>query len=444
MIRTITITLLVTTLAQAQEPSPSPSPSVSQEEIEKALQSDIAAQKKAQGAAPAPASPSAAPGSPVEPAATHPTSALGRFFQSLNPDLSAIIDFAGGWYANDSGSVKNGDDPGHTGFNVQEVEVALQAVVDPYFRADIFLTIPNLGGLEVEEAFLTTTHLPWNFQLKAGIFRAQIGRQNTQHLHLQDFTRRPASNALFLGQDGLRSPGIEINWLVPRIPFYLLLTVEVLSLEPADHDLPLATFGGGERWDFAYVANARAFWDLTEATSLYLGLSYAHGKTSQTATAITQVGAVTVAGQPAFTAYDNFYSNLYVADLYLKWKPPNQVKSYASVAWQSEFFLRHLPDFELDGVARPQVEGGLYSQLAVQALRRWYFGVRGEITGLPSGDNVKREYAASASITWGLSEFARARIYGEVRVPTATGLHTYGAAFLQLEAAIGAHGAHPF
>ena len=86
--------------------------------------------------------------------------AMGRVFQSLNPDISAIVDFAAGWYADDQGTIKSGDDPQSTGFKVQEVELALQAVVDPYFRADIFLTIPNLAGIEVEEAFLTTTHLP--------------------------------------------------------------------------------------------------------------------------------------------------------------------------------------------------------------------------------------------------------------------------------------------
>ena len=131
----------------------------------------------------------------------------GRGFQSLNPDISAIIDLAGGWFSDDAGTTKSGDDPQSTGVKVQEVELALQQVVDPYFRADIFLTIPNLSGLEVEEAFLTTTQLPGNFQIKAGIFRAGLGRQNAQHLHLQDFPRRPALNAQLLGVDGLRSPG---------------------------------------------------------------------------------------------------------------------------------------------------------------------------------------------------------------------------------------------
>jgi len=186
---------------------------VSEAEIQKALQADVTAQKKAEAAAAAPVPPQAST------SGSGFGAALGRVFQTLNPDISAIVDFAAGWYQDDDGTIKSGDDPQSTGFKVQEVELALQAVVDPYFRADIFLTIPNLSGLEVEEAFVTTTHLPANLQIKAGIFRAGLGRQNAQHLHLQDFTRRPAINPQFLGVDGLRAPGLEINWLVPRLPF---------------------------------------------------------------------------------------------------------------------------------------------------------------------------------------------------------------------------------
>jgi hypothetical protein len=414
-------------------PPATPDGGVSEAEIARALAADAAAQKKSQ---PAPA--------PTTPAPSQSAwSSVGRFIQSLNPDVSAIVDFAAGYYSRDDSTVKAGDDPGHTGFNVQEVELALQAVVDPYFRADVFLTIPNLGGLEVEEAFLTTTHLPWNFQLKAGIFRAGLGRQNAQHLHLQDFTRRPALNTYLLGVDGLRAPGLELNWLVPRIPFYLLLAFSAFSVEPPDPDQVLQTFGGGSRTDFAYVATARAFFPLNDATSIYLGLNYAHGKTAQRATSNTDLPSTGVTiSQIAPTVYDNWYDNLYGADLYLKWKPPNVAQGYASVAWQSEYFLRQIPNLKIAGVPHKQLEGAIYSQLVVQAARRWFVGVRGEILGIPAGDNVKREYAAAASLTWALSEFARARIYGEVRFPR--GAATNGAAFLQLEAAIGAHGAHPF
>lgn len=420
---------------------------VDEAEIARALSADTAAQSKKQTGAAA-----AAANAPTPPPATPQGSgfgaALGRMFQSMNPDLSAIVDFASGWYSDDLGTIKSGDDPQSTGFKVQEVELALQAVVDPYFRADIFLTIPNLAGIEVEEAFLTTTHLPGNLQIRAGIFRAGIGRQNGQHLHLQDFTRRPLLNAELLGVDGLRAPGLEVNWLVPRLPFYLVVAYSMFSVDPADPDQPLQTFGGGQRWDFTYLATARAFFPLGDTTSIFAGLNYAHGKTSQRVTS-NDVVPSTAAGN---TIYDNYYDNLYGADLYLKWKPVNQARSYASVAWQSEYFLRQIPDLVLAGFKRPQLEGGLYSQVVIQADRRWFVGVRGEVMGIPSGANIHREYAGAASLTWQLSEFARIRLYGEVRhgqrflpldpIPRAARLSE--AAFLQLEAAIGAHGAHPF
>jgi hypothetical protein len=418
---------------------------VSEAEIAKALQADVSAQQQKQN--------QAANAAPVPPPQRSTGSgwgaALGRVFQTLNPDISAIIDFAAGWYQDDQGTIKSGDDPQSTGFKAQEVEVALQAVVDPYFRADIYLTIPNLEGLEVEEAFLTTTHLPGNLQLRAGIFRAGLGRQNAQHLHLQDFTRRPAINPQFLGVDGLRAPGLEINWLVPRLPFYLVLAASAFSVAPADPDQPLQTFGGGARWDFAYVATARAFFPFSETTSLYAGLNYAHGKTSQSVLGNTTLPSTT----SGLTLYDNYYDNLYGADLYLKWKPVNQARSYASVAWQTEYWLRQIPNVLIGGVKHQQVEGGMYSQVVVQLHRRWYLGLRGELMGIPSGDNVHRAYQAAGSVTWALSEFSRIRLYGEIGygprflpenvIPNPPSRLT-GAAFLQLEAAIGAHGAHPF
>jgi hypothetical protein len=320
-------------------------------------------------------------------------------------------------------------------------------VVDPYFRADIFLTIPNLSGLEVEEAFLTTTALPGNLQIKAGVFRAGLGRQNAQHLHLQDFTRRPEMNAQFLGVDGLRSPGMEVNWLVPELPFYLVLAGSAFSVAPADPDEPLQTFGGGSRHDFAYLGTARAFFPVSEATSVYAGLNYARGETSQSTTA-----PLLQAFPDGRTAYDGFADNLYGADLYVKWKPPNQSETYHSVAWQTEYFMRQIPDLVVGGVRRPQLEGGGYTQVVVQTHRRLYLGLRGELMGAPADDNVKREYAGGLSVTWALSEFARIRLYGELRhgtpfLPLATAPleeRTAGAGFVQLEAAIGAHGAHPF
>jgi len=438
--------LLVTSAtARAEDPPPPADQTPSTEEIEQALKADQAAKdkahpKEAPAQAASPSGANAAAGSPAP-----STSAFGRLIQSLNPDISAILDLAAGWYSNESGTLKSDDDPANTGFNAQEIEIAFQAVVDPYFRADIFVTVPNLNSFEIEEGFLTTTNLPWNLQVRAGVFRAAFGRQNMQHLHLQDFTRRPAINALFLGLDGLRSPGLEINWLVPGIPFYLLLEASAFSVAASGPNEQLATFGGGEHWDFAYVASAKAFWELGESSALYAGLSYAHGKTSQTAT-INDVLPSTrpITSDPFPTNLNNLFSNLYGADLYFKWKPANAARTYVSVAWTTEFMLRDIPaQLTAAGAPSPeQLEGGLYTQLVVQAARRWYLGLRGEVLGIPQADSVHREYATAGSITFAASEFARMRLYGEVRFPA--GRDVYGAMFVQLEASIGAHGAHPY
>lgn len=392
--------------------------------LEEALQADGVAQSGR--AAPAAAAPvSTLPGV---------AAAFGRVIQSLNPDISGIVDFAGGFYsgpgsgeprsdARGPGLLQSGDDPAQTGANLQELELAFSATVDPYFRGDIYLTIPNLAGVEVEEAFLTTTSLPGSLQLKAGMMRTAFGRQNTQHLHVQDFVRRPQMNALFLGDDGMRAPGAELSWLLP-LPFYLLVTGGAYSVAPPEDAGARTTFGGGERKDLTYLGNLHTFVPFSDASSLLLGASFATGLTAERAAATSELLAP-------------HRSYLFGGDAYFKWKPPNVSDTWMMLTWQTEYYLRHVPDENI-------LEGALYSQIAWRVARRWVIGLRGEIDGLPEGPSVVRQYAGSGSITWNLSEFARARVHAEARyTPSAEEKGSY-AAFFQLEASIGAHGAHPY
>ena len=158
----------------------------------------------------------------------------------LNPALSFILDGSFGYYGAHTGDFAAlglpaaGDDPSVTrqGFGLQEIELAAQSAIDPYFEGAIFLTIPNLDGLEVEEAYLVTTSLPFNLQIKAGTFRSQFGRNNGQHLHVQFFTRRPLMTALLFGEDGLRGPGAQASVLLP-LPWFATLYVESFSIARA-------------------------------------------------------------------------------------------------------------------------------------------------------------------------------------------------------------------
>src|SRR6266850_6474525 len=259
-----------------------------QKELEKAIQADKAAAQQ-QGQGQGQAAPAAPPAATTASTGGAPQT-LFRGAQSLNPDFSVILDGNFG-YQRRAPQYLSGDDPDlhaqdtqHAlGFAVQEVELAFSAIVDPYFKGEVYLTIPNLDGIEVEEAFATTTSLPWNLQIKAGSFRGAFGRQNGQHLHVQDFTRRPLINAGFLGEDGMRGPGAQVSWLAP-LPFYLTLYAEAFSLgapagpaSAAEPVGPVATFGGGSATDLTYVGAAKLFVPMGEEVSLYAGASAATG-----------------------------------------------------------------------------------------------------------------------------------------------------------------------
>jgi len=423
-------------LAQSQ-----PDPQL-QKELEKAIQADQQAAAAQQQQQPAP--------QPV----SMPQQLL-RGAQSLNPDMSVIIDGDAGWQRR-APQFLNGDDPnlhGDTthalGFTAQEVELAASAIVDPYFKGEMYLTIPNLEGIEVEEAFATTTSLPWNLQLKAGSFRSAFGRQNGQHLHVQDFTRRPLINAAFLGDDGLRGPGAQVSWLAP-LPFYLTLYGEAFSLRNDPASLagpvpdPVRSFGADGPRRPTLLAEAKLFLPFGDEWSLYGGLNFASGESPGLAvSSSTNIGA-------------GRQTQLFGADLYLKWKPANVSQSYSSLALQAEAIFRHFA--EGDGLA-DSWDGGAYAQAVAQFARRWFLGARGDFIGVPSNSVTARTARGAVSLTFQGSEFMRVRAYAELEkgnisfgdesIPAGLFLPAVQpswapAAFLQLEISIGAHGAHPF
>ncbi|HEY2900876.1 MAG TPA: hypothetical protein VGL59_09895 [Polyangia bacterium] len=396
---------------------------------------DLAAIRAAIGADQQPATGSPDKGAPasVAPGADAPVTAQSAVRPPsagvLNPDTSVIVDGSFGYYGRHRsdfagiGIPVSGDDPSNSkeGFTLQEVELAFQAAVDPYLEAAVFLTIPNLEGIEVEEAYLLTTALPANLQIKAGTFRSQLGRNNGQHLHLQHFTRRPLMTPLLFGADGFRAPGLQVSLLLPGLPWFATLYAEAFSVGAPDVGV-VATFGGGSRGpaSLAYTGVLEQFWSPSEATSVFLGLNFA--------TAIASECALPPCG-------DGRRDYLYGGDLYFKWRPPTVVGEMGSLMWSTEYFARTISQ-------GGPTEGALYTEPVVQVAKRWYLGTRFDLTGVPSGANVPRRYGVAGSVTFAPSEFSRFRLYAQnlwgPDVPSAL------IGFVQLELSIGAHGAHPF
>src|SRR5437667_1051521 len=412
-----------------------------QKELEKAIQSDTA-QKQGQKGPPVPAPAVAA-------SAESAPQTLFRGAQSLNPDMSAILDADFGWQRR-APQLLSGDDPDlhaegtrhAVGFTAQEVELAFSAIVDPYFKGEVYLTIPNLEGIEVEEAFVTTTSLPWNLQIKGGSFRRSFGRQNGQHLHVQDFTRRPLINAAFLGADGMRGPGVQVSWLAP-LPFFFTLSGEAFSLgaDPADQTgalpQPVGSFGADRSTRPTLAAEAKAFFPLGESWSFYSGLNFASGKSP--GVSLGDAGTTGVGRE----------AQLYGADVYLEWKPVNVAQGYESLAFQAEAILRHFGSG--DGL-EDEWDGGAYAQIVAQFARRWFVGLRGDVVGVPSSSVLARAERVGLVLTFQGSELSRVRGYLEAAHATAPSSaflpqaqpEWAPAAYLQLEISIGAHGAHPY
>ena len=208
---------------------------------------------------PVPAQPEAVPAQSVTLAAQSAAAGSSKVF---NPDISAIGNFVGA-----AGKNPFSEEPS---LSLTEVETAFQAVVDPYARADFFLSA-GPEGLEVEEGYVTFTALPAGLLLKAGKMRAQFGKVNTLHTHVLPWVDRPlVLNSLLGGDEGIADSGFSLSKLIPNRFMFIDAIGEVYR---GDTDV----FRGKTRSDLNYLGRIRGYRDLTEGTNLDVGATYASG-----------------------------------------------------------------------------------------------------------------------------------------------------------------------
>src|SRR5439155_20447762 len=125
----------------------------------------------------------------------------------LNPDISLIGDFIGT-------AGRNTISPSRS-LELHESEVGMQAIIDPYARADAFISFGETG-VSVEEGYVTFTSLPAGLLLKVGKMRAEFGKVNTIHNHALPFIDRPlVTNNLVGGEDGIDDAGISLSRFLP-------------------------------------------------------------------------------------------------------------------------------------------------------------------------------------------------------------------------------------
>lgn len=356
-------------------------------------------------------------------AAAQSTSVLGgaggAASKVLNPDVAVIGDFLGA----------AGNSAGHPtpALEMHESEAAFQAILDPYARADFFLSFGE-EGVTLEEGYLTFPALKGGFQLRVGKMRAAFGKVNTFHNHVLPWTDRPlVTGNLVGGEDGIDDAGLSLTRIIPA-PKGLFLegTAQVFRGDSGD------LFRSYKRDNLSTVGHLRAYRDLGESTNLDLGVSYSRGHSAIAADVIDQ---------------------LYGVDTTVRWKPLRRA-IYHSFVGRSEFIWSRFGQ-----ASRTATPFGYYVSGDYQFARRWFAGGRFDRserfgnTMLDASGNLLvnsailntallQDTGGSFVLTYWPSEFSQIR--GQLRRTSYGENRTANEFLFQFQFSIGAHGAHPF
>jgi hypothetical protein len=360
----------------------------------------------------APTVPAAPPGAPTEvqvpPGATGaggPTgqlpfyggsSALSKIF---NPDIAVIGNFLGAFGENEVNP--------RPAFEMNEAEATFQAVVDPYARADFFLSF-SPEGVEIEEGFLTLTTLPGGLLAKVGKFKQQVGKVNTLHPHQLPWVDQPIVLENLLGGDeGLNDSGISVSRLISNPWMFLEATGEVYQGSSS-------VFHSFERSDVSWVGRLRGYRDVTEATNVDVGASIAYGNND---------------------VAPGFNTRLIGIDATLRYRPLRRAL-YRRFLGRTELFWSHREQVDDDVSAF-----GFYASGEYQFARRWFTGARYDWSER-AFDSSLVDKGPSLTLTFWPSEFSQIRgQYRHLRYGEGVNANEF---LFQFLFSIGAHGAHTF
>lgn len=346
----------------------------------------------------------------------------------LMPDISAIADLVSDL------SPKGSTQEDGTRFGVREVEIAIGAAVDPYFRADFILGLSDVEGIAIEEAYGTAVALPFGLQARLGRFHMPVGKQNATHraeLHTLEYSHVVQR---FLGEEALKGTGLWLSKIMAPLGFYqeLQLTLidkfgeveDLLSEEPTNKDLD----------GLGFSARLRNYWDLGESANLEVSGSAVTGKREQ------PFDFGTTPPAPGVNAV-NVRNTTYGGDLTFRWRPLQQ-GLYKSFIAQGEVFRQvnqRVSDASYGGPGRDF--SGAYGFARWQLTRRTYLGGRYDWMQDPElgGETLT---AGSGYLQIFPSEFSKLVVAFERVMPK--GLEATNRVLLQATFAVGPHRPHPF
>ncbi|MBI4870315.1 MAG: hypothetical protein HY814_01970 [Candidatus Riflebacteria bacterium] len=365
---------------------------------------------------------------------------------AFNPELSVIGDFAISRSSID-------DDPGKRDADglligdgkrdrasVRELELALQAPIDPFARADAFLAFPGVMShfhdsvaeasgqeVELEEAYLTYWRLPWNLQLKVGKFLADFGKNNTQHCHAMEAADRPWAIQHFLGHHGFAETGVGLQTtfnLDEDFSTQLHVSGQIFNGEGGEGEHSL--FAGTGSDDPLYAGRLRLYHELSKDTNLDLGVSMLNGW---------------------WDPYGALRQRIEGLDVTYRWEPEDRL-GYEKLLLRGEYLRGRR-----DQVGAPALEAdGWYAMAQYTFDKLWDVGVRYDdsepMPHFAADPLLKGQHldGYAAWLTCWTTEFNRLRLqynHTDSNFPR-DGKNQEDALTLQWTWSLGPHGAHPY
>jgi hypothetical protein len=345
--------------------------------------------------------PAPEPSAPIEPGAPVAAAAASTNPTYFNPAMAVIGNFLA-----TAGKNRVEDRPS---LEMHESEISLQAIVDPYARADFFVSISN-EGVELEEGYITFTHLPADFLVKVGKFKAQFGKVNTLHAHVLPWADVPLPLVNLLGgEEGWNDAGVSVARLFP-LPgdTFSELTLQLFRGESEN------LFEAPTKSDLSYLGQYRVYRDIGDDHNLELGATWGRGHNGVT---------------------DDSETTLENVHLVYRWRPLSGTR-YQTLIVRSELVRSHRE--QEDG---KQKATGFFVGADYRFAQRWWAGGRYEFSD-HANDASQRDRGGAVTLTFWPSEFSQLR--GELRRRRYAGGITANEAIVQLQFSIGAHGAHPF
>jgi hypothetical protein len=290
-----------------------------------------------------------------------------------NPDMS--VNFLTLYQSSNRGG-NSADLSGDTnGFSLQEAELQFFSDVDPYFRANVLLSVSQSSptseyGIDPEEVFVETTSLS-NITFKIGKFKAALDRQNLMHTHALPFIDASLIDQRMVG-DSLNEVGVSAAVLMP-VGWFSEVTAQVLGGQNA------ILFNSGNKNSMPALLHLRNLWDISDELTVDWGVTGVYGANS----------------------YDN-YTHVYGSDVTFKWQPMEGGK-YRALNFTMEYLAG-----DIGGDPDGEFLNGASTWLQYKFAEEWWAQCRYDYVD-PQGD-IPAESKESYLLAYNASEFSGFRL----------------------------------